>query len=578
MQIRNDQLPKVDSSGEDTQKMPRAEYGIAMLIFIIGIFLRIVYVFHYPFDSDEPQHLHVVWAWTRGYLQYRDVFDNHTPLFHILFNPVLHIIGERSSALYIMRLTMIPLLIIGMVCTYIIGRNLYFRRVGIWSVALVSVYPAFFFCSLQFRPDVLWMVLWFAGLAVVLSRPLTPRRTFFAGLLFGSALCVSIKTTLLLFSLAISVGFVLFMNRKYYKNFSEHRLFAIVGSASIGFIIIPTIIIAFFAIQGALGSLFYCIVSHNILPRLGHWKEPWRIYLFLVLLPIIFLINRIFIRSSKEYTLGALRSIVFLTVLMYFLSLFTFWPFVARQNFLPVYSLVGILVVPELLKGVDWCRSKCGQRSILRFCSVSALMLISVFEIIVIFLYNPPWKDYTKKEIALIEEVLKLTNRNDWVFDEKGESVFRPRPFYYVFEKITTERMFRRLIPDTIAEQLIAKRCCVVISNVGRFLENTYQFIEENYISVGQVRVAGKFLEPSLEEPNVVRFEVCIPTYYVIVGEGGVAEGTLDNSPYVGVRFLKSGIHEFVFDTEPQRLALVWAQAAERGFSPFSGLHFRDEE
>src|SRR5947208_12458843 len=43
----------------------------------ISLVLRAIAFFHYRFDSDEPQHLHVAWGWTAGLLQYRDVFDNH---------------------------------------------------------------------------------------------------------------------------------------------------------------------------------------------------------------------------------------------------------------------------------------------------------------------------------------------------------------------------------------------------------------------------------------------------------------------------------------------------------------------
>src|SRR5262247_3871022 len=61
--------------------------------------LRLPYVFAYPFDSDEPQHLHVAWAWTRGLLQYRDVFDNHAPLFHMLSAPLVALFGETPRIL-----------------------------------------------------------------------------------------------------------------------------------------------------------------------------------------------------------------------------------------------------------------------------------------------------------------------------------------------------------------------------------------------------------------------------------------------------------------------------------------------
>ncbi|MFP5248032.1 MAG: hypothetical protein ACLGH0_15160, partial [Thermoanaerobaculia bacterium] len=54
-----------------------------------AVVLRLLAYFRYRFDSDEQQHLHVAWGWTAGLVQYRDLFDNHAPLFHILMAPLL---------------------------------------------------------------------------------------------------------------------------------------------------------------------------------------------------------------------------------------------------------------------------------------------------------------------------------------------------------------------------------------------------------------------------------------------------------------------------------------------------------
>ena len=43
--------------------------GVAAAIgALCAIALRVALVFRYRIDSDETQHLHVVWAWTRGLL------------------------------------------------------------------------------------------------------------------------------------------------------------------------------------------------------------------------------------------------------------------------------------------------------------------------------------------------------------------------------------------------------------------------------------------------------------------------------------------------------------------------------
>src|SRR5262249_35855895 len=78
--------------------------------------------------SDQPQPTHVIWGWTQGLVQYRDFFDNHAPLFHRLWAPVLAALGESVRALFWLRLTMLPLYLASLALTYAIGRRLLSRR------------------------------------------------------------------------------------------------------------------------------------------------------------------------------------------------------------------------------------------------------------------------------------------------------------------------------------------------------------------------------------------------------------------------------------------------------------------
>ena len=91
----------------------RPEAIVAGALLLAMLVLRWFYRQGHPWDSDETQHLHVVWAWATGRLQYRDVFDNHSPLFHLLNAPFLAAFGERADILEPMRFfAMTPLWII----------------------------------------------------------------------------------------------------------------------------------------------------------------------------------------------------------------------------------------------------------------------------------------------------------------------------------------------------------------------------------------------------------------------------------------------------------------------------------
>ena len=77
-----------------------SEFVAAASLLGLLVVLNVFNVLHQRFDSDEPQHLHVIWGWTRGLIQYRDLLDNHMPLFHIMFAPILGVIGERASTFF----------------------------------------------------------------------------------------------------------------------------------------------------------------------------------------------------------------------------------------------------------------------------------------------------------------------------------------------------------------------------------------------------------------------------------------------------------------------------------------------
>ena len=155
----------------------------------------------YRFDSDESQHMHVIWAWARGFVQYRDVFDNHMPFFQIMFAPIFGLVGDRPTILYWMRFILLPMYGVAAWCTYQIGARLFSRRVAVWAVLLAGFYPTYHLTSFEFRTDNLWAPVWLMCVVVLISGPMNVRRMLIAGLLLGFCFAISMKS--ILFLLAI---------------------------------------------------------------------------------------------------------------------------------------------------------------------------------------------------------------------------------------------------------------------------------------------------------------------------------------------------------------------------------------
>ena len=240
---------------------------------------RVFYAGIWRVDSDEPQHLHVVWGWAHGLLQYRDVFDNHTPIFHMLFAPVYMLLGERADILVWMRIATLPLFFLALWAVYLIGRGLFSRRAGLWATLFTGLYPHFFLTSLEFRADDLWIVPWLLALAVLVQRPLRTWRIFAAGFLLGMALSISLKTSLLLLALGGAIPIALALRNTPGTlpvwRYARHGLLLLGGMT-----VMPMALVLFFSAEGALSNMYYSVVQHNIVPGLGHWQRSQEFALF----------------------------------------------------------------------------------------------------------------------------------------------------------------------------------------------------------------------------------------------------------------------------------------------------------
>jgi len=287
-----------------------AERLVLAALFAVALALRLYYVFHHDFDSDEWQHLHVVWAWTRGLLQYRDVFDNHMPLFHMLSAPLLARIGETPAILYDMRLAMIPFVLVTVWGTYLIGRRLLGRRAGLRAAALLGLIPNFLSRSIEYRPDILQTMFWILALSVLLGGRIHWRRCLASGLLLGLAAGSSLKSILLLAALGIAaLALPLAIGRRP-APVPPLRWIACISAGLAGLVIPPVALALHFHIHGALRHFLYGTVLHNYVPRLGTWSRPLRALLFVpaLVLVIVFGIRLGWLPTSGMETIGAFNS------------------------------------------------------------------------------------------------------------------------------------------------------------------------------------------------------------------------------------------------------------------------------
>lgn len=330
-------IPNAGSSA-----LPRSERLALIVIAAVTLAMRIVAFFHYRFDSDEPQHLHVAWGWTAGLLQYRDVFDNHTPLFHIVTAPLLLLLGERADILLWMRGPMVLLWLIVVACTYAIARRLYDVRIAIWSVVLLNVLPPFFLKSIEFRTDNLWNAFWMLAIVVLFLRRRSASTFFVAGLLLGCAFSVSLKTMLLLFTLVAAGALTWFLRR---RGRGAGMRAGLVAVFFLGFAIVPSLIAGYFVARGAWPDLVYGAFRFNSL--VAGTRSPFVVWMPRVLyVPMMFIV----LRQAWRYRGRSTDARYFFAVAtgIFFATLFAFWILISPRDFLPFLPFLTIFFVAAL--------------------------------------------------------------------------------------------------------------------------------------------------------------------------------------------------------------------------------------
>jgi hypothetical protein len=542
------------------------EFTSAAALLVGLILLRAVTIAHYRFGTDEPQHLHVIWGWACGFVQYRDLADNHMPLFQILFAPIYKLIGDRSTILYWMRIVLEPLYIVAFWCTYRIGSLVFSRRAGVWAAILVGLSFDYIFCSVEFRTDNLWAPLWLLCLWVLLNGPLTVRRALVAGLLMGLCFGISMKTVLFVMSiLAGGLVTLIFIGRKG-PGIGWGQILGALAAFFASALIVPVIIMAAFALYGVWPQFRYWVFDHNVVPGLRS-HPAWWVIIFIVGFPLVVLGARRIVAATPEVAVAARRSFVFVTAGFYITALVSFWPFLSRQDYLPFYPLAFVLCTGPALTILDRWEQHRNIAKIWRV--VPVLAWVGVCELLFALLIHPFWQDKAKVQTDLLRATLKLTKPGDFVFDRKGETVFRQRCFYPVIETFTKERIRRGLMTDNVIQRCIETRTCVAILP-DDMPPATFHFIERNYLPIGnKLRVVGVRLRSS-SDGKQFDFKIVIPAWYkIIAGDVGTVTGVLDGERYEGKeRFLSPGNHTFVQTSAGHGLVVFWAQAVDRHFRP----------
>lgn len=178
-------------------------FSLALVTVIaVNLCVAIVYIFNKHLDSDEFQHMHIVWNMFYNHeVIYRDFWEHHGviyPALNWVWFKVFHLGADFSSYYFLRGISFCYTLII-LFLTYHISKVTFKSRLGaLLAVAILSSCIIFQLKSTEIRPDALQNVFWLGGLYLVLANigALRSNIFFIVGILFGLAMETNAKAVL----------------------------------------------------------------------------------------------------------------------------------------------------------------------------------------------------------------------------------------------------------------------------------------------------------------------------------------------------------------------------------------------
>jgi hypothetical protein len=484
----------------------------------VAVAARVLFIFLYRIDTDEPQHLHVAWGWSRGLVQYRDVFDNHFPLLHLLFAPLVSVAPEDSTVFLWMRLAIAPIAIAAAWLLYILGRPLVDPLAAAIAAITFSVMPPWLPTSVEFRNDTLWIFFWLAALALITGR----RRPAFAFAGIAASLCLlaSVKAAPLLIAHVLAL-----VSQR--QGVSPKNALRFAGGAAIPLIAIGV----FMAAHGALDEMAYGTVLYNGLLPVHPVRRIAGAVAFILVAPVLTIQG---VRTFSRRDPLAMHLTLF--AIWYTVVLLCFWPRISSRDFLPLVPLAALALASIRVTRM------------VPAAVVLGTILTSVW-------YARLWRTHDSFPERFVDAVTQLTAPDDLVYDQKGESVFRRRAVYFIYETVGRALTSNGTLPDRGPEEIVARGSCVAAPDSWRLPQRTRTFLNTHFLITGPLRVCGTIARDGA-------FTIAVPqTYAVLVRDPSGVE--IDGVPYRGPRFLTSGRH-IITTASKEPATIIWARAAGR--------------
>ncbi len=493
-------------------------------IWLVIALLYLYFCLFHAFDDDELQHCHNAYLIWKGLVPYRDFFEHHLPLYHILVSPFF-ILGEKPSTIFAFRFISLVSCASVFLLVYRYIEEHYTEKIALFSIMLLASVPMYLFKMIEARPESI-AILFFAGALIhILSQKQDKNQLFFAGVLSGLMVCFSLKYIFAWAGLCASI-FVL-RKKKGCLNFTAGFLTGIIP------------LVLYVLSKGILNEFISSTFVMNIKWKYrfspsGYLYETFMTAGLLIAFAISAIIHDFSSMESRKQALAMLLLVAgcFLTIILV--------PVPYRQSYLPLFVTCTI----------------CASSFIMNFFQMFQNRNIKFTVATVVFLCA------TANSITVLKNEISQTNLEDIkkmkkvdiispdtsFFDGRSLMFYRMHTGYYGFMH---HELLAMLDPDRYSEHVIEaikkNNFPVVIYDyrVKQMPWEIQDFIQANYCLAEEpdIYIAGKKIDRGKFYKGKAYFEINVSGWYRILFSGNIL--SIDSKPVKSgeIRFFEKGTH-----------------------------------
>lgn len=150
------------------KKYSKIKIAILSIILITSLSISFYYSLHINLGTSEYEHIHASWKISVGEKIYTGFFENHHPLFYLLFSPLISASGNSVKTIFVLRIIIYAIYLLILLFVFKIGQTIFNSEIGLFAIIFLSGTPIFVQKTLEIGPEAIMILFYISSIYYLL--------------------------------------------------------------------------------------------------------------------------------------------------------------------------------------------------------------------------------------------------------------------------------------------------------------------------------------------------------------------------------------------------------------------------